>query len=90
METLKPGLYRHFKGMEYLVEEVARHSETMEAFVVYQALYGDCGLWIRPLNMFKETVIVGGEEIPRFQWIGSMEKANAKLAAVLSEGQSKN
>ncbi|MFT2111247.1 DUF1653 domain-containing protein [Marinomonas sp. 2405UD68-3] len=88
MGILKPGLYRHFKGMEYLVEKVARHSETMESFVVYQALYGDCGLWVRPLTMFKETVVVGGEEIPRFQWIGSIEEANARLAAVLAEGSS--
>ncbi len=85
MRTLKPGLYRHFKGMEYLVENVARHSETMEELVVYQALYGECGLWVRPLNMFKETVVIGGEEIPRFQWIGSLEEAKVKLAAISSE-----
>ena len=70
MTTLKPGLYRHFKGMEYRVERIARHSETLEYYVVYQALYGECDYWIRPLSMFMETVTIGGEEIPRFQWIG--------------------
>ncbi|MCZ2721431.1 DUF1653 domain-containing protein [Marinomonas sp. 15G1-11] len=85
MGTIKSGLYRHFKGMEYLVESAARHSESMEEFVVYRALYGECGLWVRPLNMFKENVVVGGEEIPRFQRIGTLEEAKEKLARLLDE-----
>ena len=67
--TIKPGLYRHFKGSEYQVLEVARHSETMEEFVVYRALYGDGGLWVRPLGMFAETVERDGEVMPRFRFI---------------------
>jgi len=83
METIEAGLYRHFKGMEYLVENVARHSETMDQFVVYQALYGDFGLWVRPIGMFKETVVIGGEEIPRFQRTGTLEDAKERLAHLL-------
>lgn len=69
METLKPGRYRHFKGKEYEVIGVAKHSETLEEYVVYRALYGEGGLWIRPLVMFLENVSVNGEVIPRFQYI---------------------
>ena len=66
---LKPGKYRHFKGMEYLVLHVARCSETMEKYVVYQALYGDQGIWIRPLKMFTETVERDGKVTPRFAFL---------------------
>ena len=66
---LAAGLYRHYKGREYRVYGVARHSETEEAMVVYQALYGDHGLWIRPLEMFRETVEVNGQRLPRFALI---------------------
>jgi len=66
---LQPGLYRHYKGPEYRVFGVARHSETEETLVVYQALYGDYGLWVRPLSMFRETVEVDGQAIPRFALI---------------------
>ena len=66
---LKPGKYRHFKGMEYLVLHVARCSETMEEYVVYQALYGDQGIWIRPLKMFTETVERDGKVTPRFSFL---------------------
>lgn len=82
---IKPGLYRHFKGMQYLVEHVARHSETMEPFVVYQALYGDFGHWIRPLAMFKESVMMSGEEIPRFQWVADLATAQSLLASKQAE-----
>ena len=71
--TIKPGLYRHFKGNEYQVLEVARHSETMEEFVVYRALYGDGGLWVRPLKMFTETVERDGNVMQRFQFIEPSE-----------------
>ncbi|MET1080246.1 MAG: DUF1653 domain-containing protein [Pseudomonas sp.] len=66
---LQPGLYRHYKGPEYRVLGVATHSETEEVLVVYQALYGDYGLWVRPLSMFRETVEVNGETLPRFALI---------------------
>ena len=56
MREIKPGIYRHFKGNMYEVVGVARHSETEEPYVVYRALYGERGLWIRPLEMFQERV----------------------------------
>jgi hypothetical protein len=62
----RPGLYRHYKGNDYRVLHLARHSETREALVVYQALYGDHGLWVRPAAMFLETVEVHGRRVPRF------------------------
>ena len=65
---VQTGSYRHYKkGHEYEVLGVARHSETEEEFVVYRALYGERGLWIRPKTMFLETVIVDGRSCPRFQ-----------------------
>jgi hypothetical protein len=65
-----PGRYRHYKGNEYEVVGVARHSETGERLVVYRPLYGDSGLWVRPLAMFAETVTVDGESVPRFAYLG--------------------
>ena len=62
------GKYRHYKGNFYEVIGVARHSETLEEMVVYRALYGEGGLWVRPLAMFLETVTVDGREIPRFAY----------------------
>ena len=67
---LKPGKYRHFKGMEYEVVGIARHSETEEPMVVYRALYGDGGLWVRPLSMWAETVERDDYHGPRFIYIG--------------------
>jgi hypothetical protein len=65
---ITPGKkYRHFKGNEYLVLHIAKHSETLEEFIVYQALYGEMGIWIRPLNMFLEQVEVDGKLINRFE-----------------------
>ena len=64
------GRYRHYKGQEYLVQGVARHSETEEELVVYRQDYGEKGLWVRPLAMFQETVVVDGKEVPRFAYIG--------------------
>ncbi|MFH6567000.1 MULTISPECIES: DUF1653 domain-containing protein [Pseudomonas] len=66
---LQPGLYQHYKGPQYRVFSVARHSETEEDVVFYQALYGDYGFWVRPLSMFLESVIVEGEQVPRFALI---------------------
>ena len=67
---LKPGKYRHFKGMEYELVGIARHSETLEPMVVYRALYGDGGLWVRPAAMWDEIVEKEGYNGPRFQYIG--------------------
>jgi hypothetical protein len=66
--TIQPGKrYRHFKGKEYLILHVAKHSETMEDLVVYQALYGERGIWVRPLAMFLEEVEFQGKLIRRFE-----------------------
>jgi hypothetical protein len=62
----RPGLYRHYKGNDYRVLHLARHSETLEPLVVYQALYGDHGLWVRPAGMWSETVEVNGQRVTRF------------------------
>lgn len=64
---IKPGRYRHYKGKDYEVLGVARHSETEEEYVVYRQLYGEGGLWIRPASMFAESVSLGGERVPRFR-----------------------
>ena len=64
---LTPGRYRHYKGAEYHVYEVATHSETGEQLVVYRPLYGEAKLWVRPLQMFTETVTVGEKTMPRFE-----------------------
>lgn len=69
---LKPGKYRHFKGGEYELLALARHSETLEEMVVYRALYGEGGLWVRPAAMWKEWVSRDGYEGPRFQYLGEM------------------
>ena len=66
----RPGLYRHYKGNDYRVIGLAHHSETQEALVVYQALYGGRGLWVRPAAMFNETVDFGGRCVPRFARVG--------------------
>ncbi|SLM47130.1 conserved protein of unknown function [Nitrospira japonica] len=66
---VEPGRYRHYKGDEYEVVGTARHSETEEEFVVYRALYGARGLWIRPRAMFEETVTVDGKDVPRFRFL---------------------
>jgi hypothetical protein len=62
----RPGLYRHYKGKPYRVVGLARHSETLEPLVVYEALYGERGLWVRPATMFVELVEVNGQRVPRF------------------------
>ena len=64
---MKPGRYRHYKGNDYEVLGVARHSETEEEYVVYRQLYGAGGLWIRPLGMFLESVTIGETVVPRFR-----------------------
>jgi len=66
----RPGLYRHYKGNDYRVIYLARHSETQEVVVVYQALYGERGLWVRPAKMFSETVKIAGQSVARFARVG--------------------
>ena len=73
MEKIKPGIYRHFKGNEYEVLHIARHSETEEEMVVYRALYGDYSLWVRPASMWNETVIRNGETLKRFTYLRPSE-----------------
>ena len=70
MEQIRPGKYRHFKGGEYRVFCMARHSETGEEMVVYQALYGKRGIWVRPASMWNETVERDGKTFQRFTYIG--------------------
>ena len=69
-EFLQPGTYRHFKGREYEVLGIASYSETLEPMVVYRALYGEQGLWVRPLSMWSETVDRDGYHGPRFLYTG--------------------
>ncbi len=69
MNTVKVGRYRHYKGKEYTVIGVARHSETEEELVVYRKEYDDHGLWVRPKAMFMENVEVNGRVMPRFQYL---------------------
>ncbi len=70
MENIRPGVYRHFKGNLYRVLYVARHSETLEEMVVYQALYGERGIWVRPIHMWNEMVERDGQTVSRFSWEG--------------------
>jgi cyclomaltodextrinase len=72
--VLKPGIYRHYKGSRYEVIGVARHSETEVELVVYRALYGERGLWVRPLSMFTESVSREGGCIKRFEYIGAHDE----------------
>ena len=69
MSEIKLGRYRHFKGMEYEVIGIAKHSETLEPMVVYRALYGDGGLWVRPASMWNETVERDGKTYQRFSYV---------------------
>lgn len=75
---IKPGRYRHFKGKEYEVIGVAKHSETEEEMVVYRQLYGEHGLWVRPASMWEEKVERDGKTFTRFTYIGDEEDKNNK------------
>jgi len=70
MEEIKIGRYRHFKGNEYEVLYLANHSETLEPMVVYRALYGEHGVWVRPAHMWNETVERDGRTFVRFSYLG--------------------
>jgi len=67
--VIQPGKYRHYKGKEYEVIGIARHSQTMQELVVYRALYGNHSLWARPRKMFQEFVLVEGRRVPRFELV---------------------
>lgn len=69
ISTILPGRYRHFKGNEYEVVGIAKHSESLEPMVVYRALYGEGGLWVRPASMWNEIVTRDGKSFPRFERI---------------------
>ena len=66
---IKLGKYRHFKGNEYEVIGIAKHSETLEEMVIYRALYGDCGYWVRPKSMWNEEVTRDGKTYKRFEFV---------------------
>lgn len=70
---LLPGRYRHYKGKDYAVINVARHSETEEWVVVYRTLYGEFSWWVRPFGMFTGDVLLDGRVLPRFTYIGPLE-----------------
>ena len=67
---IQKGLYRHYKGNLYEVHMVAKHSETEELMVVYKALYGTSGMWVRPYSMFIEEIELNGKLVKRFSFIG--------------------
>lgn len=68
-KTVPQGIYRHYKGNLYQVLHMAKHSENEESLVVYRCLYGEYGVWVRPLAMFTETVMVDGKEVLRFELV---------------------
>lgn len=70
-DVIQTGRYRHYKGNDYIVIGVARHSETEEDMVVYRQDYGEHGLWVRPAEMFLETIEVNGQARPRFEFISN-------------------
>ncbi|NHN36220.1 DUF1653 domain-containing protein [Pseudomaricurvus alcaniphilus] len=86
MGELPAGIYRHYKGREYQVFEVARHSETEEALVVYRCLYGDYSWWVRPLQMFTEQVDVDGVRQPRFTYVRPAGAEESAAGAGLTSG----
>src|SRR5450432_2450892 len=84
--SIQPGRYRHYKGNEYTVIGTARHSETLEEMVLYRQEYGEHGLWVRPKLMFSEAVKVDGQEVPRFQPLGSTsEPVGESVKSVFDE-----
>ena len=71
-DPIPQGIYRHYKGNLYQVLHTARHSETEETLVVYRCLYGEYGVWVRPIEMFRESVTVDGKLMPRFELIQAL------------------
>ena len=80
LPSIQLGLYLHYKGGLYEVQGVVRHSETLQPMVLYRALYGQRGLWVRPFDMFLETVQVEGRTVSRFTWIANDATAQAEAA----------
>ena len=70
---IKKGIYRHFKGNMYELLFTATHSETLETMVVYRALYGEGGIWVRPLSMWEEKIERDGKCVPRFEFVSEKE-----------------
>ena len=71
-QSIPQGIYRHYKGSLYQVLHTAKHSETEETLVVYRCLYGEYGIWVRPIGMFDEMVTVDGKEVQRFELIKAL------------------
>ena len=71
---MQTGIYQHYKGQKYQVIDTVRHSETQERLVLYRALYGEKGLWVRPYTMFFESIVLDSKEVPRFQFIGEVNE----------------
>ncbi len=82
---LQPGFYRHYKGRYYQVLALVRHSEEDAPYVLYRALYGEFGLWVRPLAMFNESVCIDGEPLPRFAFISSTAPVGLELPPPLPD-----
>ena len=90
LPLIKTGHYRHYKGGDYQVLDVVRHSESLEPLVLYRPLYGASGLWVRPFRMFAEPVSVNGTTRPRFSLVSEAGAANEdELAATVSRMESK-
>ncbi len=70
---MRPGIYQHFKGNRYELLYIAKHSETLEEMVVYKALYGEGGLWVRPLSMWNELVERDSKQVKRFEYVGEVQ-----------------
>ncbi len=83
-ELPQTGFYRHYKGRYYQVLAIVRHSEEDAPYVLYRALYGDFGLWVRPLTMFCENVSIDGEPVARFSFVGIEAPAELNLPAELT------
>lgn len=85
MPNPQPGRYRHYKGNEYTVLGLVRHSETEDELVLYRQEYCDRALWVRPKKMFSETVKVEGQDVPRFRWLGAKQANEAKAGNLLAD-----
>ena len=69
------GIYRHYKGNKYEVIGFAKHSETLEDMVIYKALYGENGIWVRPLSMWENLIEIDGKTVKRFEFVGTSFKS---------------
>lgn len=86
MAELQLGFYRHYKGQLYQVIGTAKHSETYEDMALYIPQYGDGGYWVRPLQMFKESITINGVEIPRFKFLQSHAPADSAHHSISDQG----